>query len=388
MSTRQKRVAVLMSGGVDSSVAACLLKEVGYEVIGFTLQLWPASKEKEVGGCCGLSAINDAKAVAKILRIPHYVLNFRKVFEKEVIDYFCQTYLSGQTPNPCVMCNRRIKFFHFSQKAREISADYIATGHYARIVKSNPPVSPFCKGGRRGIRKGVGYLLKKGTDLRRDQSYFLYNLTREQMAYTLFPLGELTKEEVRKKARSYDFPNAEKEGSQEICFIPDNDYGKFIRIRIPRAGKPGSIFNQEGKLLGKHKGIAFYTVGQREGLGISFPEPLYVIRIDPDQNCLIVGEKKEVYRKELFAIDVNWITEKPSQRITVKARIRYRNPETRATLTPSPLPLPLRERVWVRGINSCEFKVKFDKPQFAVTPGQSVVFYQGETVLGGGLIQL
>ncbi|MFH0796140.1 MAG: tRNA 2-thiouridine(34) synthase MnmA [Candidatus Omnitrophota bacterium] len=351
----KKRVAVLMSGGVDSSVAACLLKEAGYEVIGFTLQLWPASKEKEIGGCCGLSAINDAKAVAKILGIPHYVLNFRKIFEKEVIEYFCQTYLSGQTPNPCVMCNRRIKFLHFRQKAQEISADYIATGHYARIVKYKR-----------------SYLLKKGTDPKRDQSYFLYHLTQKQMAYTLFPLGALTKEETRKKARSCGFPNAEKEGSQEICFIPDNDYGRFIRMRIPRAEEPGSIFNQQGKLLGKHKGIAFYTVGQREGLGISFPKPLYVLRIDPDRNRLIVGEKKDVYRKELFATDINWIAEKPSKQITVKARIRYRNPETRATI------IPLDENV----------QVTLAKPQFAITPGQSVVFYQGETVLGGGIIQL
>lgn len=350
-----------MSGGVDSSVAAGLLKESGYEVIGFTLQLWPAyaeasagkPSEKEPGGCCGLSAIEDAKRVARILQISHYVLNCRKVFQKEVIDYFCQTYLSGQTPNPCVMCNRRIKFAYFLKKAQEISADYVATGHYARIT-----------------RKGTHYFLKKGIDAKRDQSYFLYNLTREQLSAVLFPLGGFTKEEVRKKARSFGFPNSGKKGSQEICFIPDNDYGRFIRDRIPEAATPGPIFNLEGKWLGQHKGIAFYTVGQREGLGISLPRPLYVVEIDPARNALVVAEKEAVYRKELLVDDLNWIGEKPSEMFKATAKIRYRNPETPVTIE------PLNGKV----------RVKFRKPQFAVTPGQSVVFYKGDTILGGGVI--
>jgi len=348
---KKPRVAVLMSGGVDSSVAAGLLKEAGYEVIGFTLQLWPSTKD--VGGCCGLSAIEDAKRVARILDIPHYVLNCRKVFQEEVIDYFCRTYLSGRTPNPCIMCNRRIKFGYFLKKAQEIGADYIATGHYARIA-----------------RKGTDYFLKKGIDAKRDQSYFLYNLDRGQLARILFPLGGLTKEEARKKARDFGFPNSEKEGSQEICFIPDNDYGRFLRGRIKKAAIPGPIFNLGGEELGRHKGIAFYTVGQREGLGISLPRPLYVVKIDPARNALIAAEKKSVFRTELLASDLAWVTDRPSETFTAKAKIRYRNPET---------------PVQVELLNG-RVRVKFKKPQFAVTPGQSVVFYRRNVVLGGGVI--
>jgi tRNA-uridine 2-sulfurtransferase len=350
---KNPRVAVLMSGGVDSSVAAGLLKETGYEVVGFTLQLWPSTKE--VGGCCGLSAIEDAKKVARILKIPHYVLNCRKIFQKEIIDYFCQTYLSGRTPNPCVMCNRRIKFDYFLKKAKEIGAGCVASGHYARITK-----------------KGAQYFLKKGIDAKRDQSYFLYNLTREQLSAVLFPLGGFTKEEVRKKAHSFGFPNSEKKGSQEICFIPDNDYGQFIRNRFPGAAVPGPIFGPDGKLLGRHKGIAFYTVGQREGLGISLPRPLYVAEIDPARNALILAEKEAVYRKELLASDLNWINKKPAGTFRAKAKIRYRNPET---------------PVAVESLNG-KVRVRFSKPQFAVTPGQSIVFYRRDTVLGGGVIDL
>ena len=340
-----------MSGGVDSSVAAGLLKESGYEVIGFTLQLWPYAKE--VGGCCGLSAIEDAKKIARILDIPHYVLNCRKVFQKEVIDYFCQTYLFGRTPNPCIMCNRRIKFDYFWQKAAEISAEYVASGHYARIV-----------------RKGTNYFLKKGIDAKRDQSYFLYNLTQKQLSAILFPLGGFTKEEVRKKARSFGFPNSNKKGSQEICFIPDNDYGRFIRDRIPEAATSGPIFSFDGKLLGQHKGIAFYTVGQRAGLGISLSRPFYVAEIDPGRNALIVAEKEAVCRKKLMVDDLNWIGGKPSKIFKAKAKIRYRNPETSVTVESA------------KG----KIRVRFDKPQFAATPGQSIVFYRRDTVLGGGII--
>ncbi|MFA5393295.1 MAG: tRNA 2-thiouridine(34) synthase MnmA [Candidatus Ratteibacteria bacterium] len=359
----KKRVAVLMSGGVDSSVAAGLLKEAGHEVVGFTLQLWPSIKE--VGGCCGLSAIEDAKKVARILNIPHYVLNCRKVFQREVIDYFCQTYLSGRTPNPCIMCNRRIKFSYFLKKAKEIDAVYVASGHYARVT-----------------RKGTRYFLKKGIDAKRDQSYFLYNLTREQLSVVLFPLGGFTKEEVRKKALSFGFPNFGKKGSQEICFIPDNDYGRFIRTRTTEAAIPGPIFNPEGKWLGQHKGIAFYTVGQREGLGISLPRPLYVVAIDPARNALIVAEKEAVYRKELLVDDLNWISEKPFEMFKAKAKVRYRNPETPVMVEFTNGKARPRESEIAKKV-----RVRFRKPQFAVTPGQSIVFYKRDTVLGGGIIQ-
>jgi tRNA-specific 2-thiouridylase len=253
------------------------------------------------------------------------------------------------------MCNRRIKFGYFLKKAKEISADYVATGHYSRIIK-----------------KGAHYFLKKGVDAKHDQSYFLYNLTQKQMAGILFPLGGVTKEEVRKKARSFGLSNAEKKGSQEICFIPDNDYGRFIRDEASGSAVSGPILSAAGNLLGRHKGVAFYTVGQREGLGISLSKPLYVKEIDPGRNALIVAEKKDVYRQELLASDLNWIGEKPSGTFQAKAKIRYRNPETPVTVE------PLNGKV----------RIRFRKAQFAVTPGQSVVFYKRDTVLGGGVIGL
>ena len=251
------------------------------------------------------------------------------------------------------MCNRRIKFNYFLKKAQEISADYVASGHYAIITG-----------------KGAQSFLKKGIDTKRDQSYFLYNFTQKQLSAVLFPLGGFTKEEVRKKARSFGFPNFGKKGSQEICFIPDNDYGRFIRERIPEAATPGPIFGSDGKLLGRHKGIAFYTVGQRDGLGVSLPKPVYVKEVDPERNALIVAEKEAVYRKELLVDDLNWIGAKPSKTFKAKAKIRYRNPETPATVE----------------LLSGKVRVRFNKPQFAVTPGQSIVFYRRGTVLGGGVI--
>ncbi len=341
-----------MSGGVDSSVAAALLKDSGYEVFGITLRLWPVRKEP--GGCCGVSAINEAKLVAKIIQIPHYVLNFRQIFQEKVIDYFCATYLSGRTPNPCIVCNQLVKFGAFLEKAKEISADFVATGHYAKVVK-----------------KGSFYLLRKGKDSRCDQSYFLYTLSQKQLALLLFPLGSFTKEEVRMIAHNHSFPNAEKEASQDICFLTDSDYKKFIQKFSPQGLKPGPIYHLDGRLLGEHRGLAFYTIGQREGLGISLANPLYVVKIDRKRNALIVGEREAVFKRELEAAYVNWIGPEPTGSFFARASIRYRSPQSRVKVVPKG-----RSRV----------KVYFAQPQFAITPGQSVVFFKRGYVLGGGVI--
>lgn len=345
------RVAVLMSGGVDSAVAAALLQEAGYGVVGFTLQLWP--KENGVS-CCGLSAIQDARATASVLDIPHYVLNLCSIFEQEVVDYFCRSYLLGCTPNPCVVCNRRIKFGYFLQKAKEVDAAFIATGHYARIRKE--------RSGR--------YLLLRALDRRCDQSYFLAGLTPETLSSSLFPLGELSKAEVRKKAEGWRLPVAQKKASQEACFIPERDYGRFIQKRFPEAVRPGPILTEDGQQLGEHKGIAFYTVGQRTGLGVSQPKPLYVIRIIPERNALVVAEKEAAYRKEFVAVNLNWIAEKLAEPVNVTARIRHRSPETPAEI------VPFNDKVLVT----------LKQPQFAITPGQTVVFYREEVIVGSGVI--
>jgi len=358
-----KRVVVAMSGGVDSSVTAWLLKDEGYEVIGITMQVWPSNRLAEeaerFGGCCGLSAAEDAKRVANRLGIPHYVVNFKEIFAKKVIANFCEEYGEGRTPNPCIRCNRYIKFDALLKKAKELDADYIATGHYARIEYDS-------------ARKR--YLLKRGVDQKKDQSYVLYVMTQGHLEHTLMPLSSYTKANVRKIARELKLPVAEKKESQEICFIPDNDYGGFLKEYVPEAIKPGPIVNKEGRVLGGHRGIIFYTVGQRKGLGISAKEPLYVIAIDKERNALIVGTKREVCGDELIATDLNWIAiEKLMEPIEVRAKIRYLHQEAEAVIAP------------LRGGQRAH--VKFREPQMAITPGQAVVFYDGDTVVGGGTIE-
>ncbi|MBI4296335.1 MAG: tRNA 2-thiouridine(34) synthase MnmA [Chloroflexi bacterium] len=356
---KKARVVVAMSGGVDSSVAAALLKQDGYEVIGVTMQIWPSDKAEpetvRFGGCCGIGAVEDAKRVAYRLGIPHYVMNFREVFAQKVIADFCQEYRRGRTPNPCIRCNQHIKFAALLDRAKELGAYFVATGHYAIIDTV---------GGR--------YVLSKGADLSKDQSYVLYTLTQQQMERTLLPVGGLTKTEVRSIARELDLPVANRPESQEICFVPNDDYGGFLRERGVGTISPGPITDKRGKVLGQHSGIVYYTIGQRRGLGIGTAGPLYVTDIDPVRNVVVVGTKDETYRGELTASELNWITvtrlENP---VSLKAKIRYRHPEAEAEIIP---------------IGGEKVRVKFKEPQMAITPGQAVVFYEGNNVVGGGVI--
>jgi len=358
-------VVVAMSGGVDSSVAAALLKEEGYRVIGVTMRVWPfdsaqdrpsggsTGEEERFGGCCGIGAIVDAQRVAQELDIPHYVMNFRKIFAQEVIADFCREYQRGRTPNPCIRCNQYVKFGALLQRANELGADFLATGHYARIEKA---------GGR--------YILRKGQDPTKDQSYALYTMTQDQLEHTLMPLGDLTKKRVRQIAQELKLAVADKAESQEICFIPDNDYAGFLESYM--MAKPGPIMDRKGNVLGEHRGIIHYTVGQRRGLGISAGEPLYVLAIDPDRNEVVIGSRSEVLGSELVAAEMNWIAEeKPTRPIAVEAKIRYLHKQAGAMMTP---------------LGNGNAHVRFEQPQMAIAPGQAVVFYQGDAVVGGGTI--
>lgn len=350
---KKNKVLVAMSGGVDSSVAAKLLLDIGYDVTGATLQLMPCDIE---GGCCGLSAVDDARQVAQQLGIPHYVLNYRERFERQVIDYFCAEYLIGRTPNPCIACNRFIKFGDLLQQAQSMEMDFLATGHYARIK--------YDEGRQR-------YLLYRGLDRGKDQSYVLYNLNQEQLAHVIFPLGEYSKPQIRHMAGELDLVVAEKAESQEICFVEDDDYAGFLSRRNPGSIVPGPILNTQGEVLGKHQGIAHYTIGQRRGLGLAQGYPIYVVALDPERNAVIVGDKDEVYSGGCKAIHVNWIAfDHLEGEVEVEAQIRY---------TAKPVPAIVKE---VDGVVNVEFK----QPVRALTPGQAVVFYEGEIVLGGGTI--
>jgi len=374
------KVVVAMSGGVDSSVAAALLKDEGYEVIGVTMQIWPPEGNK-FGGCCGVAAIEDARKVAHTLGIPYYVMNLRDVFSEKVINNFIDEYQRGRTPNPCVRCNQHIKFGALLEKARGLGADFVATGHHARVEKEKDR-----------------YLLKKGLDANKDQSYFLYSLAQEQLAHSLMPIGKLTKEEVREIARKLKLPVAAKPQSTEICFIPDDDYCGFITDYIPDAARPGPILDESGKVLGSHQGIIHHTIGQRKGLVLAAAEPLYVIAIDPAQNAIIVGSREKAFRDELTASDLNWITsDTPVFPFSTHAKIRYRHPEAPATVTPY---LSLRDHPDAVGRRSnlnrlsplsspgvTKVHVKYTHPQMAITPGQAVVFYDGDVVVGGGTIE-
>ncbi|MCM8779059.1 MAG: tRNA 2-thiouridine(34) synthase MnmA [Candidatus Omnitrophica bacterium] len=352
-----KRVLVAMSGGVDSAVSAYLLKDDGYEIIGATIKFW----SKEICGfdtpraCCNLKSIEDCRLIAERIKIPYYVFNLEKEFKKEVIDYFIEEYLRGHTPNPCIVCNEKIKWGYFLKKAKEIGADFIATGHYAQVVYS---------------KEEKRFLLKEASDKEKDQSYVLFSLNQNLLAQTIFPLGNYKKSAVRNLAKRIGLPVYDKRESQDICFIPGRDKKEFFKKFIPEI-KPGPILNKEGKVLGEHKGIVFYTLGQREGLGISGQKPLYVIKIDAQNNALIVGDKKEAMSQRLEAKNLNWIVDKPEGELNLEVRIRYRHPKSPAV-------------VISQKDNSVE--VVFQTPQFAVTPGQAVVFYKDDLVLGGGWI--
>ncbi|MCK4385785.1 MAG: tRNA 2-thiouridine(34) synthase MnmA [candidate division Zixibacteria bacterium] len=378
-----------MSGGVDSSLAAFLLKQKGYQVVGISMKLWDF---KEVGGdlspdgrCCSAEALNDARTVCEKMKIPHYVVDLKDDFKREVISNFVEEYNKGRTPNPCIICNTEIKWRCLWEKAKALGAEYLTTGHYARIKYDD---------------NYKRFLLLKGVDPTRDQSYALWGLSQENLAKTLFPLGELTKKEVRAKAREHELKVAEKTESQEICFVADDDYPRFIKEWLDNQGQgpalsgvegaracpersrgvkgqgkkiqPGPIFNLRGERIGEHKGTPFYTIGQRRGLSIALGKPLYVVRIDADKNAIYVGENNDLFKSTFIVSDLNWIAfDDLKKEIECRIKIRYQHQPQKGGISP---------------LTKDEVKVKFEKPERAITPGQSAVFYQDDVVLGGGII--
>lgn len=354
------KVVVGMSGGVDSSVAAYLLKEQGYDVIGVTMQIWQDEEEaaqEENGGCCGLSAVDDARRVAAALEIPYYVMNFKKEFKENVIDYFVEEYQNGRTPNPCIACNRYVKWESLLQRSLSIGAEYIATGHYARVVQ--------LENGR--------YTLRRSATRAKDQTYALYNLTQEQLKRTLMPVGKYTKDEVRAIAEKINLRIANKPDSQDICFVPDGDYAAYIEeeagVKVPE----GNFVLTDGTVLGRHKGITHYTVGQRKGLGLALGYPAFVLEIRPETNEVVIGTKEESMTTQLRARNLNFMAvEDLTEPLHVFTKIRYNHKGAWCTIEKT---------------GEDEVLCTFDEPQRAVTPGQAVVFYDGEYVLGGGTIQ-
>jgi tRNA-specific 2-thiouridylase len=352
------RVAVAMSGGVDSAVAAALLVEAGCDVIGLTMNLWPTwLPEADPGSaaCCGVNAIDDARAVARRLGIRHYVLNLREEFERAVIDYFCDEYARGRTPNPCIACNQAVKFRVLLERVEALGCEALATGHYARIDRD--------AGGRHRLLRAV--------DRRKDQSYVLYALTPGHLARLRFPVGGFTKEEIRATARRFDLPVADKPDSQEICFVPAGSYADVVTRRRPDAGRPGPILDQAGAVIGTHSGIARYTIGQRRGLGLATASPHYVIDIDPGRNAVLVGDADALLRRAVVVERVNWIVPPPPPE-AVTVRVRHASADVPAT---------------VRLQGEDQVTIRFAAPQRAAAPGQAVAFYAGDIVLGGGIIE-
>ncbi len=347
---------VAMSGGVDSSVAAALLLEQGYAVEGAMLHLWAEPGARE-NACCSLQAQNDAARVADILGIPFRVLDAAELFRRHVVEYFVATYARGRTPNPCIVCNRDVRFGFLLEYALKHGFEFLATGHYARV---------------RRLPAGE-YRLLKGLDVEKDQSYVLYTLTQDRLAHLLFPVGEYTKPQVREMARRYGLPVAEKAESQDLCFAADGDYRGFLMRHAPGALRPGPILDVRGNVLGKHRGLAFYTIGQRKGLGLSAGEPLYVVEIDGERNAIVVGPKSALGKSHLVAGEVNWISgSPPSGPIDAEVKIRYRAVPAPAVVTPLP---------------AGRVEVAFQTPMRDITPGQSAVFYTGDVCLGGGVIE-
>ena len=363
-----------MSGGVDSSAAAAILKEQGHDLVGFTMQLWNQRRGISVdengeplpSRCCSLDDVYDARRVAEELGFPFYVLNLEREFERDVVQPFVASYLSGETPIPCVSCNSRLKFASLDQLAASLGCDKVATGHYARVEYDD------------SARR---YRLFRGRNLEKDQSYFLWELTQDQLSRALFPLGEMSKPEVRTVAREHALAVAEKSESQEICFVPDGNYAGFIDRYLEaedateRLPGEGEIVDQSGAVVGRHAGIHRYTIGQRRGIGIAAPEPLYVISIDAPKNQVVVGRGDDLLAREFSAAGVNWVAfDKPDAPVRAEVRVRYRHTPAQATITP------------LAGDREGRVQINFDEPQRAITPGQATVFYRGDEVVGGGWI--
>jgi len=357
----KQRVVVAMSGGVDSSVAAALLVRAGYQVQGLMLRLWsePAGcpADQRPNGCCTPDQLADARQVAEILGVPFQTLDVSDLFRRAVVADFIHVYAAGQTPNPCLVCNRRVRFGFLLDQAKAMGADYLATGHYVR---------------RRPA--GVGYQLLRGVDAAKDQSYVLYMLNQSHLPHLLFPAGTYTKVQIRALAHKYRLPVAAKPDSQDICFLADGDYRRFLRQHAPQAMRPGPILDQRGRVLGQHQGLPAYTIGQRKGLGVSAPEPLYVLGNNPARNALIVGPKDAVGRRQLATRDTQWVAGRPPAGgpFSAEVKIRYRARPLPAAITPGP---------------NGRATIHLKHPLFDITPGQAAVFYQGELCLGGGTIE-
>jgi tRNA-specific 2-thiouridylase len=349
----KKRILVAMSGGVDSSTTAAILKREGHDVVGVTMQLWDYGDGE--GGCCSADDIRDARRVADQIGIPHYVVNYMDIFKKYIVEDFINKYISGRTPNPCVLCNQFMKFNFLLRRAMELGAEYLATGHYAGIEED---------GGKLYIRKAKDEI--------KDQSYFLFALTQKELRRIIFPLGSMTKNEVREIAKEMNLRVANKPDSQEVCFITGGDYRDFLRVHTRMNSKRGEIVDTDGNVLGYHWGIFSFTVGQRRGLGIAKGKPLYVIKVEPELNRVVVGEEKDILRTALIADNIIWADEPPLGEVQIKAKIRYRHRESDAV---------------VHTKSNEEALVEFKTPQRAMTPGQAVVFYKGDRVLGGGWIR-
>jgi tRNA-specific 2-thiouridylase len=351
----KKRILVAMSGGVDSSTVAAILKKEGHDVIGVTMQLWDSDEGES--GCCSPEDVRDARMVAEEIGIPHYVVNYVDVFKKYVIEDFISNYLSGRTPNPCILCNQFMKFNFLLRRAMELGADYLATGHYARIELDE---------------EGRRFHLYKAVDESKDQSYFLFAITQKDLSRLIFPLGSMTKNEVREIANGMNLRVANKPDSQEVCFITGGNYRDFLQSHAEIKNEKGEIVDVNGNILGLHNGIFSFTVGQRRGLGISNGKPLYVVSIDQKSNRVVVGKEEDICRTRLVANKVIWIDKAPVEEINVKAKIRYRHRESDAV---------------VKASSEGRAFVEFKNPQRAITPGQAVVFYSGDRILGGGWIE-
>lgn len=353
---KKKKVVLAMSGGIDSSVTAILLKEMGYDITGVMLHLWSDPDTQRANQCCTISSMETARQIAGMLDFPFQVLDAENEFFNTIVQYFINTYSQSQTPNPCVFCNKQIKWGILRKFAKEIGAEHLATGHYARIIKD----------------KYKAFQLLKAIDIQKDQSYFLYQLSQEELAGTIFPLGIYTKREVREIAHKYSLPNAANKESQDLCFVNKEGYQNFLTRYAPETINPGPIVSIEGNILGEHKGLAFYTIGQRKGLHIAAATPLYVIRKDSDQNTLIVGTSNQRQKKTMIVNQVNWITEQsPISQINAGVRIRFKSKEIPASIHP---------------LTEHKVRVEFKTPVNYITPGQAAVFYQNDHCLGGGII--